>query len=100
MGSQGQYETLGVVRAQADPDNESAEFAVLIRSDLKGQGLGSQLMEKIIRYCRQRGVRRIAGDVLVTNERMLQLAASQGFTAEPAREGVVRVSLELNPQAS
>jgi acetyltransferase len=99
-GSQGQSETLGVVRAQADPDNESAEFAVLIRSDLKGQGLGSQLMEKIIRYCRQRGVRRIAGDVLVTNERMLQLAASQGFTAEPAREGVVRVSLELNPQAS
>jgi acetyltransferase len=97
VGSHGQSETLGVVRAQADPDNECAEFAVLIRSDLKGHGLGSQLMEKIIRYCRQRGVRRIAGDVLAANERMLQLAASQGFEAKPAREGVVRVSLELNP---
>ncbi|MEJ1961669.1 MAG: GNAT family N-acetyltransferase [Gammaproteobacteria bacterium] len=78
-GSDGQPETLGVVRAQADPDNENAEFAVLVRSDLKGHGLGSALMQKIIQYCRQRGTRRIAGDVLASNTRMLQLAAAHGF---------------------
>ena len=88
-------ETLGVVRAQADPDNETAEFAVLVRSDLKGHGLGSRLMEKIIRYCRQRGTRRIAGDVLATNARMLQLATANGFHVEPAREGAVRIVLNL-----
>jgi acetyltransferase len=93
----GRPETLGVVRALADPDNDSAEFAVLVRSDLKGHGLGSRLMEKIIRYCRQRGVRCITGDVLATNSRMLQLAEAQGFRAEPGREGVVRVVLELHP---
>jgi acetyltransferase len=95
MGEGGKSETIGVVRAQADPDNECAEFAVIVRSDLKGHGLGSLLMEKIIRYCRQRGVRRICWDVIATNTRMQQLAAAQGFHAETAREGVVRVTLEL-----
>jgi acetyltransferase len=94
-GDGGKSETIGVVRAQADPDNECAEFAVIVRSDLKGHGLGSLLMQKIIRYCRQRGVRRICGDVLATNTRMQQLAAAQGFRAETAREGVFRVTLEL-----
>jgi acetyltransferase len=93
----GRPETLGVVRAQADPDNDTAEFAVLVRTDLKGHGLGFALMDKIIRYCRQRGTRRIAGDVLASNTRMLQLAASHGFRAEPARDGVMRVTLALDP---
>jgi acetyltransferase len=92
----GQPETLGVVRAQADPDNESAEFAVLVRSDIKGHGLGSTLLDKIIRYCRSRGTRQLAGDVLATNVRMLQLATAHGFHAESIREGVVRVTLDLN----
>ncbi|MFL6664999.1 MAG: bifunctional acetate--CoA ligase family protein/GNAT family N-acetyltransferase, partial [Rhizobacter sp.] len=35
----GSSETLGVVRAVADPDNVEAEFGIIVRSDLKGQGL-------------------------------------------------------------
>jgi hypothetical protein len=54
-------------------------------------------MEKIIRYCRERGTHRLSGDVLATNTRMLQLAAAHGFHAEMSREGVVRVTLGLNP---
>ncbi len=94
----GKTETLGVVRAQADPDNVSAEFAVLVRSDIKGHGLGSRLMEKIIRYCSERGIQRIEGDVLASNTRMLQLARAHGFHAQTAREGLVRVTLELKTQ--
>ena len=97
-GEHGERVTLGVVRVQADPDNESAEFAVLVRSDVKGHGLGSLLLEKMIRYCRGRHIRRIVGDVLATNERMLQLARTHGFHAELAREGVVTVRLELDAQ--
>jgi acetyltransferase len=95
--SNGQAETLGVARAQADPDNVAAEFAVLVRSDLKGRGLGSRLMEKLIRYCRERGIQRLIGEVLSDNVRMLQLAAAQGFHATSSREGVVSVTLELSP---
>ncbi|MEA7520270.1 hypothetical protein ONQ60_26695, partial [Salmonella enterica subsp. enterica serovar Virginia] len=43
-------EILGVTRAISDPDNVDAEFAVLVRSDLKGLGLGRRLMEKLIAF--------------------------------------------------
>jgi len=46
---------LGVVRLHANADNDTAEYAILVRSDLKGRGLGWLLMQVIIDYAR--GVR-------------------------------------------
>ena len=54
----GRSETLGVVRAIADPDNVTAEFAIIVRSDLKGKGLGPILVKKVVDYCRSRGTTR------------------------------------------
>jgi acetyltransferase len=92
----GQSETLGVVRAIADPDNQLAEFAIIVRSDLKGQGLGRALLEKMIRYCREQGLKELAGEVLADNIAMLNLAKSFGFerhrTTEPE---VVQLRLPL-----
>jgi acetyltransferase len=93
--AQGQRETLGVVRAVADPDNEHAEFAVLVRSDFKGRGLGYALMEKIIRYCRARGIGTLWGEVLTENHDMLDLAISLGFRRGRSDHGVVKVTLPL-----
>ncbi|KHN93207.1 GCN5-related N-acetyltransferase:CoA-binding protein [Pectobacterium actinidiae] len=45
-------EIIGVTRAISDPDNTDAEFAVLVRSDLKGLGLGRRLLEKLIDYAK------------------------------------------------
>ncbi|MBX3612917.1 MAG: bifunctional acetate--CoA ligase family protein/GNAT family N-acetyltransferase [Burkholderiaceae bacterium] len=92
----GEPETLGVVRTVTDPDNESAEFAVLVRSDLKGQGLGSMLMKRIIDYCRSRGTAEIKGLVLASNESMIGLARSLGFGIEGGPDGdtvVARLAL-------
>jgi acetyltransferase len=75
----GGYETLGVARVIADPDNVQAEFAVIIRSDLKGQGLGAVLMEKLIRYCCSRGTSEIVGEALPQNAGMLKLAQRFSF---------------------
>ena len=92
----GRAETLGVARAVSDPDNDAAEFAVIVRSDLKGQGLGRLLMDKIVRYCRARGLRELNGDVLARNTAMLALARSLGFSrALAVEEGSVRVRLSL-----
>lgn len=89
-------ETLGVVRAITDPDNLRAEFAVLVRTDMKGQGLGEALMRKIIAYCRQRGTREIVGDILRENQAMRTLASELGFqpVGMPASD-VVEVRLPL-----
>ena len=75
----GKDETLGVVRAIADPDNENAEFAIVVRSDLKGKGLGYVLMKKLVDYFQRRGTRRIVGETLATNHALLQLAKEFGF---------------------
>jgi acetyltransferase len=91
----GSQETLGVARAHTDPENHTAEFAVLVRSDLKGKGLGSTLLGKLIRYCRARGTKRIVGEVLSDNTRMLHLAEEQGFRIESPMEGCIHVALEL-----
>jgi acetyltransferase len=91
----GDPETLGVARAHADPDNIEAEFAVLVRSDLKGQGVGALLLAKLIRYCRARGTQRMSGEALPDNLRMLKLAEHFGFRLQAPAEGVVRMSLAL-----
>jgi acetyltransferase len=90
-------QTLGVVRAVIDPDNGDAEFGIIVRSELKGTGLGSCLMQKLIRYLRSRGTRRLVGTVLVSNTRMLQLAERLGFEVGPpdAHEGTRGLRLTL-----
>jgi len=90
----GAQRTLGVVRAVSDPDRLRAEFAITVRSDIKGRGLGRILLEKLIRYCREAGIGEIAGQVLHDNHRMLSLAQELGFTLGPAREGVREVTLQ------
>jgi acetyltransferase len=81
----GGEETLGTVRVAIDPDNQDAEFGVIVRSDLKGGGLGRRLMTKMIDHLRRRGTRRMVGSVLRENTGMLELARSLGFqvTAAP-----------------
>jgi acetyltransferase len=63
----GCFETLGVVRAIADPDNVTAEFAIIVQSDLKGKGRGPILVKKLIDYCRKRGTKEIVGEALADN---------------------------------
>ena len=78
-GPDGAPQTLGVARALADPDNIAAEFGIIIRSELKGGGLGRMLMDKLIAYLRANGTRRLVATVLRENQRMLELARSLGF---------------------
>jgi acetyltransferase len=80
-------ETLGVVRAAIDPDNIEAEFAVTVRSDLKGRGLGAQLMDCLIEFLRARGTQRVMGHVLHENDMMNNLARDLGFVRQPRLSG-------------
>ena len=90
-------EVLGIVRLHADANYEKAEYAILVRSDLKGRGLGWQLMELMIRYARSEGLRHIEGQVLQENDAMLQMCRQLGFRiADDPHDGTIRaVSLQL-----
>jgi acetyltransferase len=73
-------ELLGGVRLHSDANYETGEYAVLLRSDLKGRGLGWQLMQLIIEYARHEGLARIEGQVLGENRVMLQMCRDLGFS--------------------
>jgi acetyltransferase len=91
----GGEQTLGVVRAVADPDNISAEFGIVVRSELKGGGLGELLMHKMIGYLREHGTQRLVATVLRENRRMLDLAQQLGFTRHRSPNGGDTVEIEL-----
>lgn len=93
----GKPETLAVARGISDPDNIEAEFAIIVRSDLKGKGLGTTLMKKLIRYFRERGTQTLVGETLPENEHMITLAKKLGFEASTASDGeTVELRLALN----
>ena len=96
-GPDGREQTLGVVRATADPDNCEAEFGIIVRSELKGEGLGELLLAKLIETLRDQGTRMLVADVLPENIRMLELARALGFREDPAsrRPGTCVIRLAL-----
>jgi len=96
----GTSETLGVARAIADPDNAVAEFAVTIRSDLKGGGLGSILLHKLIEYCRARGTGELFGIALTDNHRMIGMARRFGFAVNYQAGDTVEMRLDLSGAAA
>lgn len=96
-GPDGTPETLAVARAVSDPNNEEAEFGLLVRSDLKGLGLGRMLLERLMTYARRRHTQRMVALVLRENTAMLSLARSEGFVveAESPPSEVLRLSCDL-----
>jgi acetyltransferase len=88
-------EMLGLVRLKDELDENTAEFAVLVRSRFKGHGLGWLLMRRVVDYGKQKGLKRIYGDVLAENATMLQMCAELGFRAENRGSDVRRVILDL-----
>jgi len=92
-------ETLGVGRLARDPDNVEAEFAVLVRSDLHGQGLGRLLMQALIDHAAAQRTQRLVGHVLRENWVMLHLLHSLGFEGEtdPETSTVTRMTLQVLP---
>jgi acetyltransferase len=90
-------ELLGVVRYTADPDLQHGEFAVIVRSDLKGRGLGWRLMQQLVDYAKTENLRALTGMVLEENEGMLKMCEEMGFkrVTNLGDPGVVHVRLEL-----
>jgi GNAT superfamily N-acetyltransferase len=89
--------TLGVARYSADPDRRSAEFAVAVRSDWHGRGVGQLLMARLIEAAQQSGISELVGLVLHENNPMLNMCRKLGFSIapEPNDAAVLRVRKSL-----
>ena len=91
------HQTLGVVWLYCDSIHETGEYAILLRSDLKGRGLGWALMQLIIEYAGSQGLSRLCGQVLQENSVMLKMCRELGFVVKTSAEdpGLCEVSLEF-----
>ena len=89
---------LGVVRLHANADYDRGEYAILVRSDLKGQGLGWRLMQLLIEYARAEGIGTIEGQVLSENTSMLTMCRELGFeiSRDPDDAALVNAKLMLS----
>ncbi|SRR5579885_2045909 len=88
---------LGVVRIHDDKDDVNGEFAILLRSHLKGRGLGWLMMKHMIAYAKARGLKTVEGQVLTENATMLQMCRELGFhVANDEERGVKHVVLPLD----
>jgi GNAT superfamily N-acetyltransferase len=88
---------LGVVWLYCDPIHETGEYAILLRSDLKGRGLGWALMQRIIEHAKSEGLKQICGQILQENIVMLKMCRELGFKAvtDAQDRGVCDVTLTL-----
>src|SRR4029077_15383236 len=89
----GTNEMVGVVRIHSDSIYETGEYAILLRSDLKGRGLGWVLMQLIIEYAKSEGLKAIFGEVLQENAAMLEMCRELGFEvkSDPVEHGICNV---------
>ncbi|WP_417685629.1 bifunctional acetate--CoA ligase family protein/GNAT family N-acetyltransferase [Roseibium sp.] len=86
---------LGVVRLHADPDHKTGEYAVMVRSDLKGAGLGWALMKLIIRYAKADGIETVRGEVLKENTSMLAMCKALGFQVTTSHDDPAIADVKL-----
>ena len=85
-------EMVGVVHAVGLPEGlGEADYDIMVRTDLKGQGIGSRLMREMLGQAGRRGFSAVNGDVLLGNRAMLLLAGDLGFRRVAMEGGVVRI---------
>ena len=90
---------LGVSRLHIMSHSGTAEYAILVRSNLKGRGLGWLLMQTLIDYARNEGIEALRGEVLAENFPMLKMCTELGFdiSESPEDSNIRRVHLTISP---
>lgn len=78
---------IAVARYDGLKAGDDCEFAIVVADAWQGHGIGFRLMQALIEFARRGGFRRMVGYVLATNQRMLELMRSLGFTSGPSDEG-------------
>jgi RimJ/RimL family protein N-acetyltransferase len=74
-----------VARASIEADTKRAEFAILVSHYMADMGLGRHMMGRLVRWAKAKRLEQLYGDVLDSNQPMLSLVHSLGFTRDHSR---------------
>ena len=89
---------LAVARFISIPDLSEAEFAVMVRDEWQGKGIGRVLLENLIMIAKEKKIESMSGYVLAENTHMLSLAGQLGFSlTRIPEENLYFLKVDLNP---
>ncbi|MCB0110177.1 MAG: GNAT family N-acetyltransferase, partial [Caldilineaceae bacterium] len=92
----GKPEILGLGQLTKLHGSKDAEFAILISDDFQRQGLGTELLTRLIDFGRDEKLEHIVAEILPENEGMKRVSSRLGFAMRMNRaEGVIEASLTL-----
>lgn len=80
---QGRDMEIGVARYVINSSGDTCEFAIAVADNWHSHGIGGRLMVSLMDAAREKGLRRIDGDVLTSNTRMLRFMQKLGFEVLP-----------------
>ena len=87
---------MGIGRISKQRWSNDAEFAILVSDRFQHQGLGRELLTRLIQIARDEKIGRLFGDVLNENHEMIRLVEKLGFQLRPTeREAILRAELTL-----
>jgi acetyltransferase len=84
-------EIWGVGRLVEDPEGDSGEYALMVRSDRQELGIGRMLLKEVLDYAAARGLKEVWGDVARENHRMRAMAEAFGFRTHTDEDDMARV---------
>ena len=90
----------GVTRLIADPDNETAEFAIVVADPWHNLGLGNKLMDYICKIAKAKGIQKVYANILTTNHIMLYMFRKRGFSLKVVDDGYCAEWITNKPLAS
>jgi acetyltransferase len=96
-GKEGEEE-IGVARYVIDPDRANCEFAIVVADAWQKRGIGTRLMNALIKHLQVSGIKQISGSVLKNNSAMLTFIKQMGFeeTDTPDDPSTVLVTKHLD----
>jgi acetyltransferase len=89
----GEHEILAVARLTKTPGERDGEVAVLVSDAKQGQGLGTELMGRLIEVARGEKLARVLANMLPENLAMRSLAEHFGFVAAPGGDSDMLVGV-------
>ncbi len=93
----GGHELLGIGRLTRMHGTNDAEMAVLVSDDFQGRGLGTELLDRLIKIARQEKMGRITADILAENRTMQHICERLGFQLKyDPEDATVKAEMKLN----
>jgi acetyltransferase len=91
----GEEEIVAIGRLTRLPDPEEAEFAILVRDDFQGRGLGTILLKRLLQFGRDEGIRHVNAYMLGSNKGMIAVCKRLGFKTK-REDDLIKALIDLD----